>query len=125
MPKQVIRPENGPPTGGPYSPVVIASGFIFTAGMVGLKRDTDKPVVVEGGIREQTKQALENIGVILQAAGSSLDNVVKTTVYLADINDFAAMNEVYGTFFQIDPPARTTMSPNCSGSTRRPCAVTV
>lgn len=108
MSKQVVKVDGGPPSGGPYSPAIIANGFVYTAGQVGLIPGEATPKLVDGGIQEQTTQALKNIEMILQAAGSGLDKVVKANVYLADIADFNAMNETYATFFPSDPPARTT-----------------
>jgi 2-iminobutanoate/2-iminopropanoate deaminase len=108
MSKIAVKVDGGPPAGGPYSPAIIANGFVFTAGQVGLIPGRDEPVLVDGGIEEQTTQAFKNIEMVLQAAGSGLDKIVKTTVYLADIADFQRMNAVYATFFQNDPPARTT-----------------
>ncbi len=105
--KQVVHADKAPPAGGPYSHAIIANGFVFTAGQVAIIPETR--AVVEGGIQEQTRQVLTNIQTVLEAAGSSLDKVVKTTVFLADMNHFAAMNEVYATFFTEAPPARTTV----------------
>lgn len=109
MSKIPVRPEGGPPAGGPYTPGIIANGFIFLAGQVGILPGKETAVFIEGGVQEQTAQALRNIEQILGAAGVGLDSVVKTTVYLADMDDFAAMNQVYATFFPDTPPARTTI----------------
>ncbi len=106
MSKQVIHTDNAPPAGGPYSQAIIANGFVFTAGQVGMVPATGQ--LAEGGIEGQTRQVLENIKAVLEAAGSSLDKVVKTTVFLDDIGDFSAMNAVYATFFTEDAPARST-----------------
>ncbi|QPC82686.1 RidA family protein [Phototrophicus methaneseepsis] len=103
--KTVIRTEKAPGSAGPYSQAIIANGFIFTAGQVALDPATN--TLVEGGIQEQTRQVLNNIKTVLEAAGSDLEHVVKATVFLADIGDFQAMNEVYTTFFPVDPPARS------------------
>jgi 2-iminobutanoate/2-iminopropanoate deaminase len=81
--------------------------LVFTAGQVGLDPASGKPV--EGGVQEQTRQVLKNVQAVLEAGGSSLENVVKTTCFLADINDFAAFNEVYQEFFPGDRPARSTV----------------
>jgi 2-iminobutanoate/2-iminopropanoate deaminase len=86
---------------------VVAGDFVYVAGQGPLDPETGKQV--EGGIQEQTEQVLKNIQAILEAAGSSLADVVKVNVYLADRGNFAAMNEVYGRFFGNDPPARTTV----------------
>jgi 2-iminobutanoate/2-iminopropanoate deaminase len=85
----------------------VAGGFVFTSGQIPIDPATGQ--FVEGGVREQTAQVLRNLSEVLAAAGSSLGRVVKTTVFLADMNDFAAMNEVYGTFFEDGPPARSTV----------------
>jgi 2-iminobutanoate/2-iminopropanoate deaminase len=92
---------------GPYSVGVKAGHFVFCSGQVGLDQVTGN--LVEGGIEGETRQTLINLANILQAAGSSLERVVKTTVYLRDINDFARMNAVYAEFFMTEPPARTTL----------------
>ena len=107
MPKQVIATQNAPAAVGAYSQGVIANGFVFTAGQIPLIPRTSE--LREGGIEAQTRQVMNNIRAVLEAAGSGLDNVVKTTVFLADINDFAAFNAVYSEFFPEDPPARTTI----------------
>lgn len=107
MPKQVISTSKAPAAVGAYSQGLIANGFIFTAGQIPLIPGTSS--LREGGIEEQTRQVMNNIRGVLEAAGSSLENVVKTTVFLADINDFAAFNAVYSEFFPEDPPARTTV----------------
>lgn len=93
---------------GPYSQAVSANGFLFTAGQVALDPATGELVV--GGIAEQTKRALENLGAVLAAAGASFSDVVKTTVFLVDMADFAAMNEVYGQAFGDHRPARSTVA---------------
>ena len=107
MPKQVISTDNAPGAVGAYSQGIIANGFVFTAGQVPLVPGTSD--LREGGIEAQTRQVLDNISGVLEAAGSGMAQVVKTTVFLADINDFAAFNAVYGEYFQADPPARTTI----------------
>ena len=107
MPKQVISTDQAPQAVGAYSQGIIAGGFVFTAGQVPLVPGTSS--LREGGIEAQTRQVMDNISGVLDAAGSSLEQVVKTTVYLADINDFAAFNAVYGSYFAESPPARTTI----------------
>ena len=107
MSREVIHTDHAPAAAGPYSQGIIANGFIFVAGQGGIVPGTKTPA--EGGVQAQTRQTFENIKGILEAAGSSLDKVVKMNVYLTDINDFAAMNEVYASFFTADPPARTTV----------------
>jgi 2-iminobutanoate/2-iminopropanoate deaminase len=107
--RNVISTEQAPKAIGPYSQGIKAGDFVFTAGQGGLDPATGK--FVEGGIGEQTRQTLKNIQAILEAAGTSLDRVVKVSVFLQDIADFAAMNAVYAEFFPPDknPPARTTV----------------
>jgi 2-iminobutanoate/2-iminopropanoate deaminase len=107
MTKQVVQTDKAPGASGPYSQAIIANGMLFAAGQVGFIPGTK--TLVAGGIREQTKQTLENLKAVLTAAGASMDNVVKTTVFLTDIGDFAAMNEVYMTYFTSNPPARSTV----------------
>ena len=93
---------------GPYSQGIVMNGFVFTAGQIAL--DPSNQQMIEGGITEQTHRVLSNMKAILEAAGSSLDRVVKTTVFLADMNDFGAMNAVYAEFFPSNPPARSTFA---------------
>ena len=107
MPKQVVSTDKAPAAVGAYSQGIIAKGFVFTAGQIPLIPGTSS--LREGGIQAQTRQSLTNIKGVLEAAGSSLDQVVKTTVFLADINDFAEFNAVYAEFFSEDPPARSTV----------------
>lgn len=107
MPKQVISTDKAPAAVGAYSQGIIANGFVFTAGQIPLIPGTSD--LREGGIEAQTRQVMNNIRGVLGAAGSGLDKVVKTTVFLADIKDFAAFNAVYSEFFPMDPPARTTV----------------
>ncbi|MBM4165429.1 MAG: RidA family protein [Ignavibacteria bacterium] len=106
--KRIIQTENAPLPIGPYSQgVVFGSGILITAGQIPLDPSTGK--IVEGDIKVQTRRALENLQAILEAGNSRLANVVKTTVYLKDMNEFPAMNEVYGEFFRDVAPARTTV----------------
>ncbi len=107
MPKQVVSTDSAPAAVGAYSQGVIANGFVFTAGQIPLIPGTSN--LREGGIAAQTRQVLSNIQGVLEAAGSGLSQVVKTTVFLADINDFAEFNAVYAEYFPQDPPARTTV----------------
>ena len=104
MKKTPIHSDKAPTAIGPYSQAISCEGFVFVSGQIALNQKTGQ---VEGGIREQTRTALTNMGSILEAAGSSLDLVVKTTVFLADMNDFAGMNEVYKDYFGKIPPARS------------------
>lgn len=107
MPKQAVFTENAPVPVGAYSQAIIANGLVYTAGQVPLAPGAGQ--LVAGGIEEQTRQSLENIQAVLEAAGTSLANVVKVTVFLADINDFAQFNAVYGEYFPQHPPARSAI----------------
>ena len=105
--KRIIKTEEAPKAIGPYSQAVVAGGFVFASGQIPTDPATGQ--FVEGGITEQTEQVLRNLSKVLEAAGTGLERVVKTTVFLADMNDFAAMNEVYARFFGENPPARSTV----------------
>jgi len=105
--KEIISTDKGPKAIGPYSQAVKAGGFIFTAGQVAFDPATNQ--IIEGDVARQTTRVLENLKAIVEAAGSSFDRAVKATVYLKDMNDFAAMNEVYARFFTTNPPARSTI----------------
>ena len=109
MTKQVIRTEDAPAPfqGAPYNQAIIAGGFVFVAGQLGI--DPGSGQVVDGGIGAQTERVFANLGAILEAAGSSLDAVVKTTVFLTDLDDFGGMNEVYAGSIGSTPPARSTV----------------
>jgi 2-iminobutanoate/2-iminopropanoate deaminase len=102
-----VSTESAPRALGPYSQAIRAGQFLFVSGQIPIHPATD--AVVQGGIGDQTRLALENIGEILKAGGASFQQVVRTTVYLADLSDFAAMNEVYATFFTPPQPARSTI----------------
>lgn len=103
-----VSTDNAPGAIGPYSQAVKANGFIFTAGQIALDPATME--ILEGGITEQTERVMLNLAAVLDAAGSSLSRVVKTTVYLEDMGDFAAMNEVYGRHFGDHRPARSAVA---------------
>ena len=108
--KETITTDRGPKPIGPYSQAVKANGFLYLSGQVAL--DPKTSAMVGGDIREQTARVLENVKGILEAAGSNLHHVVKTTVFLKDINEFPAMNEVYGRYLAptgVVPPARSTV----------------
>ena len=105
--KRIIKTNGAPQAIGPYSQAVVAGGFVFASGQIPLDPRTGE--LVAGGVAEQTEQVLRNLSAVLEAAGTGLDRVVKTTVFLADMNDFAAMNEVYGRYFNVDEPARATV----------------
>jgi 2-iminobutanoate/2-iminopropanoate deaminase len=102
-----VATERGPKAIGPYSQAVKANGFVFLSGQIALDPMTQQ--IVEGDVTVQTVRVLENLKAIVEAAGSSIERVVKTTVFLADMNDFAAMNEVYGRYFVSQRPARSTV----------------
>jgi 2-iminobutanoate/2-iminopropanoate deaminase len=105
--KEIIQTEHAPQAIGPYSQAVKANGFIFASGQI--PTDPETAQFVAGGIKEQTQQVLKNLSAVLEAAGSDLKHVVKTTVFLLDMGEFTEMNEVYGTFFTEQPPARATV----------------
>ncbi|MDQ5845007.1 MAG: RidA family protein [Acidobacteriota bacterium] len=105
--KEIVQTEHAPQAIGPYSQAVKVNGLVFASGQIPIDPGTGQ--FVEGGIKEQTEQVLKNLSAVLHAAGSGLNRVVKTTVFLADMQEFAAMNEVYGRFFAEEPPARATV----------------
>jgi 2-iminobutanoate/2-iminopropanoate deaminase len=105
--KSVIHTDAAPPAIGPYSQAIILGRMVYTSGQIPLDPATKQ--LVAGDIQTQTRQVLTNLTAVLEAAGSSLDRVVKTTVFLKDLNDFAAMNAVYAEFFNAAPPARSTV----------------
>jgi 2-iminobutanoate/2-iminopropanoate deaminase len=105
--RDVILTDRGPKPIGPYSQAIRANGFLYVSGQVALDPKTSE--MTGADIRRQTERTLENIKGILEAAGSNLHHVVKTTVFLKDMNDFAAMNEVYAKYFTSAPPARSTV----------------
>ncbi|MGB7731733.1 MAG: RidA family protein [Candidatus Acidiferrum sp.] len=105
--KDVILTARGPKPIGPYSQAIKSNGFLFVSGQVALDPQTGE--FVGADVRQQTERVLENLKGILEAAGASFHHVVKTTVFLKDMNDFAAMNEVYARYFTAAPPARSTV----------------
>jgi 2-iminobutanoate/2-iminopropanoate deaminase len=105
--KDIVHTDRGPKPIGPYSQGVKAAGFLFLSGQVALDPKTNE--MLAGDIQQQTTRVLENIKGIVEAAGSDLRHVVKTTVFLKDMNDFPAMNEIYARYFTIAPPARSTV----------------
>jgi len=106
MPKQVIRSDRAPKPAGPYSQGILAEKFLFVAGQTGTDPKTGK---LPDGVEAQTRQTLENVKAVVEAAGATLDNVVRVGVYLTDIKNFSAMNEVYKTYFTQNQPARSTI----------------
>jgi len=107
MLKQIICTDKAPAAIGPYSQGVMVNGFLFTAGQVALDPTTGQ--FVEGDITVQTRRVMDNLVAVLDAAGLSMSDVVQASVFLADLNDFGAFNEVYGSYFDKQPPARTTI----------------
>ncbi len=105
--RKTVQTEKAPAAIGPYSQAVLTRGFLFCSGQISIDPATGK--MVEGGIEIQTERVLRNLAAVLEEGGASLQSVVKTTVYLADLSDFTAMNGVYGTFFTENPPARATI----------------
>ena len=105
--KRAVESPDAPKAIGPYSQAVVANGFVFTAGQIGT--DPKTGTLVDGGIEVQTEQVLKNLEAVLKASGSGFEQVVKTTVFLADMNDFAKMNEVYAKRFKAPFPARSTV----------------
>lgn len=105
--REVISTEDAPRALGPYSQAIRANGFVFLSGQVAI--DPATGYVVEGGVTQQTERVIENLKAVLEAAGSSLESVVKTTVFLKSMGDFSKMNDIYGRFFTANPPARSTV----------------
>ena len=105
--KKKVQTKDAPAPIGPYSQAVIAGGFLFVSGQIPLDPKTGE--LVGGSVEDQTQRVFENLGAILKEAKLTFDNVVKATVFLADMKDFAAMNEVYATYFEAPYPARTTI----------------
>ena len=105
--REVVQDVNGAAPIGPYSQAIKAAGLVFVAGEKGMDPETGK--IVSGGIVEETRQTLENVKGILETAGSSLDKVVATFVFMTDLTDFEKMNKVYADYFPNDPPGRTTV----------------
>jgi len=107
VPKQAISSSGAPKAIGPYSPALRAGEWLFVSGQIGLDPATGQ--LVEGGIAAQTRRVLDNIGALLKAAGLSFSDVVRTTIFLADMNDFASVNEIYAAYFPAPAPARATV----------------
>jgi 2-iminobutanoate/2-iminopropanoate deaminase len=106
--KEIVLTDRGPKPIGPYSQAVRVNGFLFASGQVAIDPKTNE--FIGGDIRQQTERVMENVKGVVEASGSKLGHVVKTTVFLKDMNDFAAMNEVYGRYFAVVPPARSTVA---------------
>ena len=108
MNRETVHTDRAPKVIGPYTQAVKANGFVYTAGQIPIDPSTGN--IVDGGVTEQTRQVLENLKAVLQAAGSSLEQVVKATVFLKQMADFAAMNEVYAEYLSAAKPARSTVA---------------
>lgn len=111
MEREIVQPTSGRAVTLPYSPGVRAGGFIFVSGSVSVDPASGQ-LAGKGDVRAQTRQVLENIRAVLMAGGSSLEKVVKSTVFLTHMADFSEMNDVYREFFPVDPPARSTVGVN-------------
>jgi len=107
QPKEIIRTDRAPAAIGPYSQAVRWNGLVFASGQIPLDPATGQ--IVEGGIEPQTVQVLENLRAVLEAAGARLDTVLKTTIFLKNLDDFAKVNEIYARYFPENPPARATV----------------
>jgi 2-iminobutanoate/2-iminopropanoate deaminase len=105
--KEIVTTDRGPKAIGPYSQAVKANGFVFVSGQIAIDPATQQ--LIQGDIQQQTERVMENLKGIVMAAGSTMEKVVRTTVFLADMNEFAAMNEIYGKYFPAAPPARATV----------------
>ncbi len=105
--RKVIKSKKAPRPRGPYSPAIVSGGFVFVAGQAAINPKTNEMEL--GSIQSETRRTLENIKAILEAAGSSMEDVVRCGVFLSDMKNFAAMNKVYAEYFPKDPPARTTV----------------
>jgi 2-iminobutanoate/2-iminopropanoate deaminase len=108
MKKEVIATANAPQAIGPYSQAVRVGSFVYTAGQIAINPETSQ--IVAGGVTEQAKQVMKNLAAVLEAAGTGLENVVKTTIFLRYMKDFSAVNEVYGRHFVAGKPARSTVA---------------
>ncbi len=104
--KETIQTDGAPEAIGPYSQAIVAGGFVFTAGQIGLDPTTGE---MAEGVAYQAEQVMQNVREVLAAAGADFDDVVKTTIYLADLGDFAEVNEIYAAYFKDEPPARSTV----------------
>ena len=108
MTRSKVSTDSAPAAIGPYCQAIVLDGMVYCSGQIGLDPATGQ--LVEGDVRAQTQRALQNLTAVLESAGSSLSNIVKTTVFLTDMGNFTAMNEVYATFFGDEPPARSTVA---------------
>ena len=111
MDKYIISTERAPQAIGPYSQAVGFGNLLFLSGQIAIDPETN--VLLQGAVEEQTKQVMENIHAVLEAANLSFDNVVKITIYLANMNDFSLVNDIYAEYFPENPPARSTVEVSC------------
>ena len=107
MPKRIIATKNAPAAVGPYSQATLAGGFLFVSGQIAIDTTTGKPI--DGSPVEQARLIMKNIGAILKEAGGSYNDIVKCDIYVTDLGQFKAINEVYAKFFEAEPPARATV----------------
>ena len=107
MPKFVVYSKNAPEPIGPYSQAIQAGNILFVSGQIAIQRTTGK--IITTTVEEETNQVMENLGAVLKAAGMNFSNVVKTSIFLKDMNNFPLVNDIYGRFFTQDPPARETV----------------
>lgn len=107
MSKSIVYSENAPEPIGPYSQAIQAGNILFVSGQIAIQRSTGK--IITTTIEEETNQVMENLGAVLTAAGMNFSNVVKTSIFLKDMNNFPLVNDIYGRFFSQDPPARETV----------------
>jgi len=107
MTRRIVKTDQAPDPVGPYNQAVIANGMVYTAGQIAIDPTTNQ--LMEGTVEEQAHQVMKNLGAVLAEAGSSFGKVVKTTIYLKSMDDFTAVNAVYGTFFDEEAPARSTV----------------
>ena len=106
--KKVIHSDNAPAAIGPYSQAIVSNGMVYCSGQIGLKAEDGS--LAGSDIETQTRQVMKNLGEVLKAAGSGFEKVVKCSIFLADMGDFAVVNAIYGEYFQVDPPARETVA---------------
>jgi 2-iminobutanoate/2-iminopropanoate deaminase len=107
MSKSVVYSENAPEPIGPYSQAILAGNILFVSGQIAIQKSTG--IIITGGIEEETNQVMANLGEVLKAAGMNFSNIVKTSIFLKEMNNFPQVNSVYGRFFTQDPPARETV----------------